>query len=518
MALDLRSHVAAAVIGASAAALVTVGLRALAPFSGTQLDVRVTLLGCTLLGFAAGLAAGRPRGSLLALAHADIGLLVAGAWVLPWPWLRGPLLRVLDRPGLPAATLLAPVAMALVPAFALGIAFAHLATRHARDRDDPGAALLALVSVALVAAWGAAFLAPAVLIPHLGTSRSLLLFALLQFATAFLVRRPARSSRQVAVRTGLALLALGGAAGGLWRAPVVRAAPEFGVRQGEENADSDLRVLDRDEVRYLLVDGVIVNVADPVTGSSLERGPAAMRMTGPLFPAPARALVLGMRGGALAMQLARSGWAVTVVEPNPQVVETACRDFGLGLAEVAIATAEPRAFLRQRSGRYEFAGLDLSGSGALPPQWLTREFFALVRSRLEPATGVLAVAVEAKGWEDVLVRSLAATLRTVFPHVVALPTSEPPDQLGCVVLLAAGRALACPDESLPDVRAALGDSYKHWVAMQQTHAWFNRYEPATAGARLLTDDRNSIELWAMRIDRAARREVHEFFGPHARAW
>ena len=95
---------------------------------------------------------------------------------------------------------------------------------------------------------------------------------------------------------------------------------------------------------------------------------------------------------------------------------------------------------------------------------------------------MLAVAVEAQGWEDVLVRSLAATLRSVFPHVVALPTAEPPDQLGCVVLLAADRPLACPDAALPDVRARSA-TLTHWVAMQQTHAWFNRYEPAMAGRR-----------------------------------
>jgi hypothetical protein len=135
-----------------------------------------------------------------------------------------------------------------------------------------------------------------------------------------------------------------------------------------------------------------------------------------------------------------------------------------------------------------------------------------------PQQGIFALAVEAKGWEDVLVRSLAATLRTSFTNVVALPTAEPPDVLGCVVLIAADRAIECPDDSLPDVKAALGDPYRHWVAMQQNHAWFNRYRPDAAGAQILTDDRNCIEPWAARIERAARHDVQAYFGPFAHAW
>jgi hypothetical protein len=506
VASDPRPHFAAATIGASVTALVTLGLRSLAPFSGAQLDVRLSVLGSALLGFAVGLGVGvRWRGR-------------AGAWTLPWPWVRGPLLRVLEHAGLPAGTLLAAAALVLVPALALGVAFAALALGESRRRQDAGPALLGLVALALVAAWGVAAAAPLLLIPVLGVNRSVLCFALLQVVAAFLLQTRAAAGRLAAGSAGLVLL-LGAMAGvALWRAPRCQAAPEFGLRFVEESADCDLRVLDRDEVRYLLVDGTIVDVADPATGLPLARGPAALRMTEQLFPAPGRALVLGMRGGALPMQLARGGWAVTVVEPEPRLVEAACREFGLGRAEVAVAAVEPRSFLRRNGLRFDFIAIDLSGSGALRAPWLTREFCTAVRARLEPQGGMLAVAVEARGWNDVLVRSLAATLRTEFAHVVALPTAEPPDQLGCVVLLAADRPLECPDDALPDVRAALGDSYAHWVAMQQTHAWFNRYEPVAAGARILTDDRNPLETWGMRIDRAARRELHAFFGPYARAW
>lgn len=513
-----RAHVAVALLGASAAVLVAAGGRSLAPFCGNQWDARAALSGCAFLGLAAGLAIAsmaRPRGGRWL---AGVSLAAGGIWLAPWPWLRQPLLRLLEPAGLPGATILATAVLALVPSLAMGIAAGRIAAGHAEASHDPVSCSLRLAATALAAAWLAASLVPIVLVPHLGSGRSLLLAGCLQLAAATLVWARAGSRSQAAVRGGLFLAVCGGATGALLHAPVVRAAPEFGVHRVVEDGQVDLRVLERDEIRYLFVDGTIVTVADPVSGSSLERGPAALCITDQLFEEPGRALVLGMRGGALAMQLARRGWAVTVVEPEPRVSEIVWQDFGLGRVEVVVAPCPPRAFLRRTSAQFDVTVLDLSGSGALPPALLSREFFALLKQRLAPGSGVFALAVEAQGWEDALVRSLAATLRLRFAHVVALPTAEPPDQLGCVVLLGADRSLELPDEALPNVGAALGEAYRHWVLMQQNHAWFNRYEPAAGGAWILTDDRTPLERWAARLDRAARRDVHAAFGPHARVW
>ena len=121
-------------------------------------------------------------------------------------------------------------------------------------------------------------------------------------------------------------------------------------------------------------------------------------------------------------------------------------------------------------------------------------------------------------WDDILVRSLAATLQARFHSVLALPTSEPPNTLGSIVLVAADRKLKLPDGSLPDPVDYLSDPLGHWVVLQMDHAWANQYQPDTRGIRVLTDDWSPADQWGERINLAARRELHRYFGPHGSSW
>jgi hypothetical protein len=115
---------------------------------------------------------------------------------------------------------------------------------------------------------------------------------------------------------------------------------------------------------------------------------------------------------------------------------------------------------------------------------------------------VLAVNVETMGWQDPLAHALAATLRTQFAHVWALPTAEPPDQLGNVVLMACDRDLDFTPEQLGDPVATLPDEDEHFRVVARMHAWYNRYDPRRG--RVLTDDWNPVDLRAEEINRAAR--------------
>ena len=122
--------------------------------------------------------------------------------------------------------------------------------------------------------------------------------------------------------------------------------------------------------------------------------------------------------------------------------------------------------------------------------------------------GVLAINIETRAWDDILARSLAATLRTQFERVVALPIAEPPNTLGNMILLASNRELVLDDEELGDPRAALPYPYLHARVVERRHAWANQFEPNTAGVPVLTDDRNPVDLWAEAINWTARRSMH----------
>jgi hypothetical protein len=116
-----------------------------------------------------------------------------------------------------------------------------------------------------------------------------------------------------------------------------------------------------------------------------------------------------------------------------------------------------------------------------------------------------------------VIATLAAELETRFRTVLALPTSEPPNAIGSVVLAASDRALDLPDERLPQPTDYFMNLEEHWAVVQMNHAWLNRFTPRTACAVILTDDRNPIDLWNDPVQRTARAELHRSFGK-TRSW
>ena len=285
------------------------------------------------------------------------------------------------------------------------------------------------------------------------------------------------------------------------------------LRRGREG---ELRVFDRNGARYLVADGTIHAVMDTLSGDCVQRGPAALGLLRLMRPGRDSMLVLGLRGGTLPLAFSRSGWRVRVVEPDAERVRVSER-VSYRAGELPLEVADVRRFLRNDHGRHSVIVLDALADSYMPFPLCTREFVDLVAPRLLD-DGMLVVSVETLGWDDPMLASLAATLRTRFPHVVALPTSEPPNAVGTILLLATKQPVAFTDDQLPDPTQFFQNPDALWVAQQQTHAWLNRFEPQPANAPVLTDDRSMIEVWSDRLNRAERAELHGFFGPYGGSW
>lgn len=143
-------------------------------------------------------------------------------------------------------------------------------------------------------------------------------------------------------------------------------------------------------------------------------------------------------------------------------------------------------------------------SASIPFQLVTGEAFAEAKARLVPG-GILLLNAEAVGWHDPLVHALVATLHTQFRTVYAMPTAEPEDQLGNVVLIASDRDLDVTSDQLGDPVSALSDGDEHFRVVSRHHAWENRYRPENG--RVLTDDWNPADLRAEEINLVARRRL-----------
>lgn len=515
MSGSLWLYVVVALSGAGVLALEILGTRLLGPYYGVSLYLWSALISVTLAALSLGYALGgrwadrdaRPSRLTLLLA-------LAGVWTMGVPWLRGPLLAAAEGLGLRAAVLLSATVLFFPPLTLLGMVSPVAIRLHASALDRVGRSAGNLYAVSTLASVAAALLTGFWLIPVVGVHRLTVgtgLILLVAALIAWLADAPARGRPLAAL-----LIVLPGVAGAwdMTRPQDDRAAHTRFVTQSPY---AEIRVVDHRGLRYLLIDGGAHTIVRPGTPESHHPYVHVAELATELFPRPGRMLLVGLGGGAAARVFTHDGWQVEAVEIDPQVVRTARDYFDLSPAAMTIHVLDGRRFLAQTPTRYDVIFLDAFGSSAIPFHLVTREAFALARSRLAPG-GVLVLNVEAVGWDDVLVGSLGATLATQFQQVLALPIAEPPNKIGNLILLAADRPMEISDEALGNPADWESDDYLHWHVVLRNHAWDNRFVPGRQGAPVLTDDLNPVDLWAERINLVARRDLHTFFGRETATW
>ena len=478
--------------GASVLVLEILGTRVLGPFYGVSLFLWSALIAVTLAALAAGYAIGgrwaltAPRASRLSMV-----LTAAGIWVLAVPWLRGPVVHAAAPLGLQAAVLIAATLLFFPPLLLLGMVSPYAIRLATRNVDEVGRVAGDLFAVSTLASVAAAVATGFVLIPTLGVNRLLIAVAIALFVAAGIAAAGAsRAMIAPAIGLALALLSLG-------RGDRLAA----GVLARVESPYAELRVIEHHGLRYLMVDGGAHTIVNAATGFPRQAYVFAAEIAADLAPKPGRMLLMGLGGGGAARTFARRGWKVDAVEIDPAVAGLATTFFRLEPDHASVVVAEGRRHLQQTTGVWDVIFFDVFGSASIPFHLVTREAFAAAKARLAP-DGILVLNVEAAGWQDPIVHALVATLATEFREVAALPTAEPPDQLGNVIVMAANRPLDLDESALGDPVATLADEDEHFRVVARPHAWANRYRPDQG--KVLTDDWNPADLRAEEINRLAR--------------
>lgn len=509
-----------AVSGASVLAVEILGTRILGPFYGVSIFLWSALISVTLAALSLGYVMGgrwADRGTTAAGLSVMLG--GAGLWLLAVPWLLRPILAATEPLGLRAAVLVAAVLLFFPPLAFLGMVGPY-AIRMSADRlDVVGRSAGNVFAVSTVASVVAALATGFWLIPSVGVTRLTFGIAAVLLATALAAAFAGRHSvaRVLVLVAGLALAALAFGRAHDDAASAAGGPHATTLRFVGQSPYAEIRVLDRDGLRYLLIDGGVHTIVRPGGWSPQQRYVIVTELLKPIFARPGDLLLVGLGGGSAARVFARGGWRVDAVEIDPVVARVAREHFGLDPEIARVHLMDGRRFLMTEARRFDIVLFDAFGSSSIPFHLVTDEVFALVERRLAPG-GVFAINIETRGWHHPLTHALMATLAQRFETVWALPTIEPPDRVGNVILLASHRPLAVSDEDLGDPVATLSDDYEHWRVLQRIHAWDNRFGPEPGWGPVLTDDRNPADLWAEGINLAARRELHAFFGLRGGSW
>jgi spermidine synthase len=489
------------VSGASILAIEILGTRILGPFYGVSLFLWSTLIATTLIA----LSVGYYVGGLVADRHATYGrlsllLLASGLWVMIVPLICGPILTVAASLGLRTAVFLTAFLLFFPPLALLGMISPIAVRLRATSLDIVGRSAGILSSISTLAGVLSALATAIFFIPYLGLTAFTLLIGVALLVTGligFVLDKSQKLSKGGSITAVLVVMVL------------ICVAAIHGQGKGRnslveiQSQYAELRVVDRDDSRYLLVDGAIHTQVDTSTWQSRLEYVAVMDLPMYMFERNGAALLIGLGGGSIVKNYVFWNWTVDAVEIDPEIARLASTYFGLKRHEATICTMDGRRYLEETAKQYDIVLIDAFGSSSIPFHMVTAEAFRLCRNRLKP-DGVLAVNVVAIGWNDRMVRSVAATLRTEFSEVIALPIAEPPDRLGNVVLMASNRKL---DLKMDVERHYWDREYRYGPKYQRVHAWDNQFSPNPNGAEIVTDDRNPVDVWSEVINYADRQEL-----------
>ena len=500
-------YVVVALAGAAVLVIEILGTRLLGPFYGVSLYLWSALISVTLASLSLGYAVGgrwadrRPSAAVLARI-----LTTAGLWTMAVPWLRQPLLAATEGWGLRAAVLVSAAVLFVPPLTLLGMVSPFAIRLRLESVDHAGRTSGNLYAISTVASVAGALATGFWLIPAVGVTRlTFIIGAVLLLAAGIAELSGSGLRRKPATAAALALAAVA-----VWLAARSSEAHGPGLLQLRDSPYAELRVLERQGRRSLLVDGGIHTQVDSETRAPLLPYAIVGELAGELYPSGSRLLLVGLGGGSVARLFTRSGWKVEAVEIDSAVTGFAHQFFGLGNRDAVVHHEDGRRFLATTKDRWDVIFLDAFGSASIPFHLVTREAMALARSRLRPG-GTLVLNVESVGWHSPLVHAIGATLRTQFPNLVVFPIAEPPNQLGNLILMGRDRPIEIAREDLGDPVGSLADDYEHWRVLTRLHAWDNRFAPEPGWGPVLTDDLNPSDLWAEETNRAARKALHSEF-------
>jgi len=393
--------------------------RLLAPFFGTSTLVWANVIGLTLLYLSVGYWLGgriadrwptqRALGSVVLLAAASIAVL---------PFATRPLLTLATdafadiSAGVLISSFVAVLLAFAVPITALGAVAPWAIRLSVTAVEEAGRVSGRLYALSTVGSLLGTFVSVLLLVPWIGTRRTLLVLALILAAAAL----PLLPRATLIVPVAIALLLLIPEQG-------VKAAPGDQIIWEGESAYQFVQVVDDEQgERVLRLNEGWAKHSVKVGPTGLVGGywdrlaclPAAIDR-----PRDGRLAVLGNAGGTTAVQYARfwPTWRVDGVEIDPTVTEVGFRFLGMSEARLTVHEADARPWLEASDDRFDGIIVDAYHQPYIPFHLVTKEFFELVRDRLNPGGAVMINVGSPPGHDEALDR-IAQTMATAFPVVV----------------------------------------------------------------------------------------------------
>lgn len=486
-----------AAISASSLVVEIVAGRMIAPYVGMSLYTWTSIIAVVLAGFSVGhwwggrIAARETAQALRITGWTMLAAAVftAGATLILRA-VAGPVVGGVVHP-LAAITVLSTLAFFLPSLFA-GVPAPILTVAAMRGRDKSEQALGAMFASGAIGAIAGTLLAGFWFVPWLGSVTTLMVIAAVYVLAALMCfRLGATSARGMALPLAGIVIALGTGFGAL-RLPAVcdSESSYYCIRTVELSDDP------ADPVRLMVVDHLAHGISSKNAprlsftehAAMLDALPR-MRMGGSDFTS------FHIGGGSYSVPRA---WAdmgiggITIAEIDPVVTATAQKDFWFDPSSAQVTHRDARVALASNPQQFDVIVGDAFTDIAVPEHLVTREFFSLVASRLNPG-GVYAMNLIDSVDRLVALSAVVATLREVFPSVEVWTAAGPPvpGERRIFVLLASGQ-----DSAVSAIETLAPDMMRFQALAPQ----FVDRIVARSGGQILTDDHAPLS-YLMGFDR-----------------
>lgn len=500
------------ICGGAVLAIEILGTRIIGPFYGVSIFLWSALISVTLIALSIGyMLGGRIADKKNDYKTLALLIALAGIFTLLIPFVRDYVLKFTEVFGLRTAVLLSSFILFFLPLFFLGMVSPYAVKLKTQTLNEIGTRAGDLYSVSTIGSVLAALLTGYILIPNIGISKLTLSIGIILIATSAFILLV---NKRIFIKLISILLILILAITSLYFTPSEKISNNKDLKAIRQSEYAEIRVMDIDEDRYLLIDGGIHTAINKDSKENVLPYVWVIDTVKKLKDYSGDMLLIGLGGGSVLKSFYNDNWDMEVVEIDPVVTEMAKKYFFLPPSFNNIHHMDGREFLKLTDRRYDLIVLDAFGSSAIPFHLTSMESFRLAKTRLNK-DGIIVLNIECIGWNDIIVRSVAATLQKVFKNILALPIVEPPDQLGNVILLASDQPFKLTEEIERDYR---DPDYRFSANYEMNHAWDNRFIPDIKNANILTDDLNPVDIWSERVNLRARKELHKLLGDSSFLW
>ncbi|MDZ7376669.1 MAG: fused MFS/spermidine synthase, partial [candidate division KSB1 bacterium] len=315
-------YLVVAISGASVLALEILGTRILGPFYGVSIFLWSALITVTLAALSVGYFIGgwwADQGAKIE----RLSLLLAGAglWLLIIPLIKKVMLSLIEPLGLRLSVLVAAAILFFPPLTLLAMISPYAIKLKTAHLNEVGRSAGNLYAISTLASVIAALLTGFWLIPNFGIQRLTLFIGFILLLTAALLMLLGKKSKLPFIAEIFVLISLTFIS---WKTFAEKPQPEQGLLCIEQSAYGEIRVIDKNESRYLLIDGAIHSIVNPALFFEPQHGyVVVMDLNRNFFDRAGSMLLIGLGGGSIANSYSAAGWKVDAVEIDPVVTQIA---------------------------------------------------------------------------------------------------------------------------------------------------------------------------------------------------